>query len=546
MATIHPPLPDIKLMTAGAYREREILQQLQQGLPDSFDAYHSVQWSSLHDDTQRFGEIDIVVLSPQGHLVLLEVKAGDVSIDEHGITKQYSSDPSNPKNINHQIHAQINATRQALHNNQLHDVRFAHLLVLPDQKITHGSIAYPRERIVDVTQQDQLCQHIINSVPTNDLSSQTRERVTLFLENRFELTPDPSVHISQIQSTNARLSEGLATWVPRISHPNHNYVIQGTAGSGKTQLAITLLRQAATQKQRSAYLCFNRPLADHIRQIAPTHADVASFHQLCVEHWRTTQGEIDFSDKQIFAKVTDNYIAEAPNFKSDLDLIIIDESQDFETEWIQAITNRLKTDGKLYVMGDSDQLLYDRPLFELDDAVSVTCNDNFRSPQKIVDIINLLQLAATPIKARSGYAGDHPEFRHYTPTPSGTESAIVQCVNDLLAQGHTLDQIALISFHGKEKSHLLAKDTIGKWTLRKATGRFDKNETAEWTKGQIFAETVSRFKGQSAPVVVLCEVDFEELRERELRKLFVGFTRAQYKVVCLMSERAESMLMARV
>jgi len=546
MATIHPPLPDIKLMTAGAYRERDILQQLQQGLPDSFDAYHSVQWSSLHEHNQRFGEIDIVVLSPQGHLVLLEIKAGDVSIDEHGITKQYSSDPSNPKNINHQIHAQVNAMRQALHHNQLNDVRFAHLLVLPDQKITHGSIAYPRERIVDATQQDQLCQHVINSIPTNDLSSPTRERVTLFLENRFELTPDPSVHISQIQSTNARLSEGLATWVPRITHQSHTYVIQGTAGSGKTQLAITLLRQAATQKQRSAYLCFNRPLADHIRQIAPTHADVASFHQLCVEHWRTTQGEIDFSDKQIFAKVTEKYIADAPNFKSDLDLVIIDESQDFETEWIQAITNRLKPDGKLYVMGDPDQLLYDRPLFELDGAVSVTCNDNFRSPQKIVDIINLLQLATTPIKARSGYAGDHPEFRHYTPTPSGTESAIVQCVNNLLAQGHTLDQIALISFHGKEKSHLLAKDTIGKWTLRKATGRFDKNETAEWTNGQLFAETVSRFKGQSAPVVVLCEVDFEELRERELRKLFVGFTRAQYKVVCLMSERAESMLMARV
>ena len=93
MATIHPPLPDIKLMTAGAYRERDILQQLQQGLPDSFDAYHSVQWSSLHEHNQRFGEIDIVVLSPQGHLVMLEVKAGAVSIDEHGITKQYSSDP---------------------------------------------------------------------------------------------------------------------------------------------------------------------------------------------------------------------------------------------------------------------------------------------------------------------------------------------------------------------------------------------------------------------------------------------------------------------
>ena len=86
MAIIHPPLPDIKLINAGAYRERDILQQLQSGLPDTFDAYHSVQWSSLHKETQRFGEIDIVVLTPQGHLVLLEVKAGDVSISEHGIS----------------------------------------------------------------------------------------------------------------------------------------------------------------------------------------------------------------------------------------------------------------------------------------------------------------------------------------------------------------------------------------------------------------------------------------------------------------------------
>ena len=28
MAIIHPPLPDIKLTTSGAYRERDILQQL--------------------------------------------------------------------------------------------------------------------------------------------------------------------------------------------------------------------------------------------------------------------------------------------------------------------------------------------------------------------------------------------------------------------------------------------------------------------------------------------------------------------------------------
>jgi hypothetical protein len=545
MAVIHPPIPDIKLIKPGDYRERDILQQLQTTLPDTFHAYHSVQWSGLHQDTQRFGEIDIVILSPQGHLVLLEIKAGEVSINEHGITKQYI-DSNSPKNINHQIHAQVNAIRQALHNNQLDDVRFAHILVLPDQKIIHGGIAYPRERIVDASQQDQLSQYIINSIPAIPLSSQLIERVTLFLENRFDLIPDPSVHIGQIQNANSRLSEGLATWVPRITHQNHTYVIQGTAGSGKTQLAITLLRQAARHKQHSAYLCYNRPLADHIRQIAPAHTDVANFHQLCIDHWRATQGEPDFTDKQIFSKAAENYINDAPGFKNNLDLVIIDESQDFEIEWIQAIINRLKPDGKLYVMGDPDQLLYDRPLFDLNDAVSITCNENFRSPQKIVEIINLLKLASSSIKARSSFVGEVPEFRHYTPTASGTESAVIQCVNDVLSQGHTLEQIALVSFHGKEKSHLLSKGTLGKWPLRIATGTFDKNENAIWTNGLLFAETVSRFKGQSAPVVVLCEVDFEKLLEREIRKLFVGFTRAQYKVFCLITERAEAMLMGRV
>jgi hypothetical protein len=38
--------------------------------------------------------------------------------------------------------------------------------------------------------------------------------------------------------------------------------------------------------------------------------------------------------------------------------------------------------------------------------------------------------------------------------------------------------------------------------------------------------------------VVLCEVDFEILTERDKRKLFVGLTRAQMRVDVVLSERA--------
>ena len=40
-------------------------------------------------------------------------------------------------------------------------------------------------------------------------------------------------------------------------------MIEATAGSGKTQLALALMRQAHVAQQRCAYVCFNRALADH-------------------------------------------------------------------------------------------------------------------------------------------------------------------------------------------------------------------------------------------------------------------------------------------
>jgi replicative DNA helicase len=77
------------------------------------------------------------------------------------------------------------------------------------------------------------------------------------------------------------LASGLADWVPKISHTSNLFVIEATAGSGKTQLALNLLQTAAQHKQRACYVCFNRPLADHLAKLAPASVEVTTFHQLC-------------------------------------------------------------------------------------------------------------------------------------------------------------------------------------------------------------------------------------------------------------------------
>ena len=43
----------------------------------------------------------------------------------------------------------------------------------------------------------------------------------------------------------------------------------GTAGSVKTQLAQRILDDGAAKGQLARYVCFNRPLADHLTQFAP-------------------------------------------------------------------------------------------------------------------------------------------------------------------------------------------------------------------------------------------------------------------------------------
>ena len=62
----------------------------------------------------------------------------------------------------------------------------------------------------------------------------------------------------------------------------------------------------------------------------------------------------------------------------------------------------------------------------------------------------------------------------------------------------------------------------------------------------MLVESVYRFKGQSAPALIFTEIDFAELDDQALRKLFVGMTRARLKLVLVMSERASLQIVDRM
>ena len=167
------------------------------------------------------------------------------------------------------------------------------------------------------------------------------------------------------------------------------------------------------------------------------------------------------------------------------------------------------------------------------------CNDNHRSPRSVCQVINALALASPAIISKSPYQGEFPEFLHYDSEfelIKQTECAVV----NLLEQGYALSDIVVLTGHGRNKSKLLNADRIGRFTTRRFTGAYTRNGDPVWSEGELMVESIYRFKGQSAPAVILSEVDFTELTDQERRKLFVGMTRAQLNLQIVLSSQAEA------
>lgn len=538
MATVSPPLASIRPRTVGEHAEFEQLSRLAVGLPDGYHLFHSVDWTWSGQQGDRHGELDIVVVNRAGDVALLEVKSGALQVNASGISKQYQG---HDKDILRQAQWQFSGIQHRLRSEGLAR-RLMHFLVLPDQQVgEQGSVGYPRDRIADA----QDCLDLAGFVQRRLGSGQPdphQSRVCAFFENRLASCTDVAVLSGRLRKQVERISGGLADWVPRITSPTGVIRVVGTAGSGKTQLALALLRQAVELGQAAAYVCFNRPLADLIRSIAPAQVEVSTFHQLAWRHGGSPAGQPDH--ERLVAAYTQAVEQSSP----DLDLIVIDEVQDLQLPWVQTLLARVRASGRVYLLDDPDQGLYpDREELDIPDAVLVRSQENYRSPRRMVQFINALRLTGQAIQTMSPFDGQWPNFSTFKSDDASTlVRATAKAVQSCLDAGHALGDISLITWRGAGRSALLSAPALGGWTLRRATGHYDAAGRPEWTAGDLQCDTLRRTKGQAATAVVLTEIHFDQLGPLERAMLFVGMTRARMHLELVMSEGVETLLATRI
>lgn len=544
MAHIHPTGWQEMAVTGTAAREIETLAYLDERLADApYRIYHGVHWTNVENNFSAYGEIDFIIVAPSGRVLLIEQKSGFLNETPEGLVKHYAGKPR-------QVRTHIMRSIKGLTERFGSEMSIDYLLYCPDYIVRDPQLAGidPRH-IIDATAKDRLAQAIRAILPVDDPKpGEQFDKVTRFLGNVLSVRPDPSSMIGNAAEMVTRLSGGLATWAHRLEFSPFRLRVVGTAGSGKTQLALAEYADAIERGLAPLYVCYNRPLADHIERLVPPGGRVATFHMLCDAFMRAQGSAPDYRSPGVWGAIEARMGAAAlpPSWK--YDVVIVDEGQDFSVAWRDILLRMLKQEGRAIWLEDPNQNLYGREMVPLPGWVTLHSDTNFRSPRQIVDMLASIGAVKPPVQAGSPFKGADIEELLY---PEGdTEAMLAQtrrAVTMCLAAGFARQDIAIASFRGREKSAILNLDKLSEaHTLRSFTGEYDLFGNPVYREGGLLAESVYRFKGQSAPAVIFTEIDFEQLGELELRKLFVGMTRARLKLVMVLSERAGQQLLDRI
>jgi hypothetical protein len=523
--------------------ELETLHELAEGLPGDYTVYHGVHWTRIDRNNHAiYGEIDYAVVSPAGKLLLIEKKAGALLETAEGLAKRYGEQQ---KSVPYQLARNVDALHSRLRRSCApHPVFVDFLLYCPHHRVRNpGSAGIDPARIVDAGRSKQLIDIILGILPATDEPCPAAEKVHGFLAELIELVPEVHATVGEAGTLYTRLSGGLSEWARKLDFSPFRLRVIGTAGSGKTQLAMAVYRDALAAGRRPLYVCYNRPLSDHIATIAPAGGTVCNYHHLGAQI-ALRQGEaIDFSQAGAFARIEQVLDAYTPDPGDRYDELIVDEGQDFPQPWADNLLRCLAPDARIWWLEDPMQNLYRRDGVTLPGWATLRCDTNYRSPHRIVQLIKGLIPQCAMMTAGSPVPGHEVDILTYD-SPRGLLHNTVSALNRCVEEGFKKQHIALITYRGREASSLATYDRLGPYTLKRATGSYDAHGNPIHAEGDITIDSVHRFKGRAAPCVVLTEIEFETLDDNAIRRLFVGATRATMKLVLVISETSAKALLS--
>lgn len=544
-------LPEHILQDPRRNAERKVYEALNR-LPDSYTVFYSVAWQTRSlGSGARDGEADFILAHPDSGVMILEVKGGSIRYDPI-LSQWFSRDRSG---VEHAIKDPViqarnnkSALLEKLREIPGWDGRYltiAYMVVFPDVNVDGVALLpeLPRELVIDSLDLENLQARIERGFAwfygkdrrQGALGIERLHRLENLLAPSFTLRTSLGLELAEEESQLIELTEAQFMVLDILRH-QRRALIEGCAGSGKTMLALEKARLLAEQGFNTLLLCFNAPLAEHLRQLAPQEVDVDYFHGLCKRlakeaglGYRAYTSEAEFYDKVL----PDQLLEALLELGGQYDAIIVDEGQDFRDEWWSTLIELLcdQERGIFYVFFDSNQNIYHRQanLTRLLPGEPFSLTMNCRNTQAIHEAVRKFHSHPEQLTSRAP-AGRPPELFYFS-TEQAQEDLVRSALHRLVIDEHIdTQQITLLTTRAPEKTAFRPGRKLGNFVLVEWGDR-------NWRKTDIRVSGVHRFKGLENRVIVL--TGLEDNDPSWLNPLlYVACSRARTHLVIVAHERA--------
>ncbi len=531
-------------------------------------------WIVLHSlgitNHQRVihGEIDFLVLILEKGMFALEVKGGRVErklgkwrfVNKHGVYDEKVRGPFDQawEGI-YSIKALLTTKLDAKHMH-LKDILFGIGVMFPDIEYSSVGVDEDQWQVFDINDGKNVVgfiERIANGAiatrkrlgyPINDEMIPTKsdvDYIAQLLRGDFDIEVPLKIKQKYTEESLQELTNEQAQCIEQLAD-NPRALVRGTAGTGKTMLAIEAAKRAIVNGEKVALFCYNRMLGKWLQNYFIAYPQdqrpmyVGSFHSY-MKRLLMEKGIYDFSSDaesetdyftNVLPQKTLKVIQDMPTY---YDRLIIDEAQDLLKEmYLNVMDYSLKEglqQGKWIMFGDfSMQAIYSKDMKE-HDFIEILQNranyalfkltKNCRNTKKIcLDIENIVGIKANAAfeDAINTPAVDHVIYEDM----EDQKCKLVSLISDLLNKNVKRSDIVILS------PRVLNDSVVGMF----------KNIRVERysveAAGQIRFSTIHAFKGLESSTIIITDIDSYD----DEKLIYVGLSRARFDLHVLESKKA--------
>lgn len=539
----------------GRQAEAEVYRQLKLQLPADWSVIYGYDYVHWNGTMLRDGEVDFIVSAPGKGLMFLEVKAahGFECIDGiwHVVfangNRQQRDDPFKQATGNKHNIVEKLARILGLPSKRAFPGLYGHMVVCPSGRLV-GRLPVSQEPLVflQCTDMPNLHSKILGAFDEWGGGAGLGGGYTAQFEHQVtELLTDNS-RVLVLSTRQSDFDERRIEELTKLQYDAVRQVLQhprvlvrGTAGSGKTMIAMWAAEHLVAQGQKVLLVCYNKSLAEWIKLSHPgTRVRIIHFHGFCREAIRNVDGQgISWDPASIVWEgraaelVWQSFLAEAGPER--YDSIIVDEAQDFHPSWWDALEVALKDpdDGRLCVFLDPQQKgVYGQEASHPAGMLEWELDQNCRNTQKVVGYCSAV--LDEPIKCFAlSPVGVPPEI-HAPIADIGARSAAVKTlVNRLLGEHCRPSSIALLTpWKGDNTGNSLTRISAIAGIPVRHIGSEGSLEL--WIIGEaIIHSTIKSFKGLEAEHVIVTDLyTTGQYQVYDTADLFVAASRAKHRL----------------